>query len=116
MGTTAATAPMIQRQRRPAMNSTNAPDARISSEVPKSGCLRISTNGTKISDRLIAVCLRLGGRLRVERYQAIVIGMMIFMNSDGWKRITPGMLIQRVAPIAVCPTTSTATSSATTPR
>jgi len=57
-----------------------------------------------------------GGRLRDDRYQAMVIGMMIFMNSDGWKRITPGMLIQRVAPIAVCPATSTAISSATTPR
>ncbi len=98
------------------MNRTNAPEARISSDVPRSGCLRISTKGTRISDRLIAVCLMLGGRLREDRYQAMVIGMMIFMNSDGWKRITPGMLIQRVAPIAVWPTTSTATSSATTAR
>ena len=35
------------------------------------------------------------------------------MNSDGWKRITPGMLIQRVAPMALWPMTSTTTSSNT---
>ena len=46
----------------------------------------------------------------------MVAGMMIFMNSEGWKRITPGMLIQRVAPMAVWPMTSTATSRPTPTR
>lgn len=34
--------------------------------------------------------LRCGGKVRLDRYQAMVAGMMIFMNSEGWKRITPG--------------------------
>lgn len=70
-------------------------------------------NGTPISTRLIATCLRCGGKVRLDRYQAMVAGMMIFMNSEGWKRITPGMLIQRVAPIALWPMTSTTTSNST---
>jgi hypothetical protein len=114
-GTAAATAPIIQRQRRPATNSTNTPEARISSDVPRSGCLRISATGTRISARLIAMCLKRGGSERLERYQAMVIGMTIFITSEGWKRMTPGMLIQRVAPIAVCPINSTATSKETPP-
>ncbi|MNC70189.1 hypothetical protein D3C75_1209720 [compost metagenome] len=71
-------------------------------------------NGTPISSRLIPTCLSCGGKLRLARYQAMVAGMMIFMNSEGWKRITPGMLIQRVAPMALWPMMST-TSSNTTP-
>ena len=43
----------------------------------------------------------------------MVAGIRIFMNSDGWKRITPGMLIQRVAPMALWPMTSTTTSNNT---
>ena len=116
IGTTAATAPMIQRHCRPAMNSTKAPDARISRPVPRSGCFKMSTKGIRISTRLMTMCLSLGGRLCRARYQAMVAGMMIFMNSEGWKRITPGMLIQRVAPIAVWPMTSTATSRPTPTR
>ncbi|MCY1214972.1 hypothetical protein D9M72_268050 [compost metagenome] len=112
-GTTAATALRIQRHCRPAMNSTKAPEARISNPVPRSGCFRISTKGTRISTRLTTMCLSLGGRLCRDRYQAMVAGMMIFMNSEGWKRITPGMLIQRVAPMAVWPMISTASSKAT---
>ncbi|MNE28030.1 hypothetical protein D3C80_1214570 [compost metagenome] len=112
-GTTAATAPTIQRHCMPAMNRTKAPEARISIAVPRSGCLRISTKGTRISTRLIAMCLSFGGRLCRDRYQAMVAGMMIFMNSEGWKRITPGMLIQRVAPMAVWPMISTTISRPT---
>ncbi|MNQ96131.1 hypothetical protein D3C85_1117230 [compost metagenome] len=112
-GTAAASTLRIQRQRNPPMNSTKAPEARISSEVPRSGCRTIRMNGTPISIRLIATCLRCGGKERLARYQAMVAGMMIFMNSEGWKRITPGMLIQRVAPMALCPMTSTTTSRMT---
>ncbi|MNG14499.1 hypothetical protein D3C84_982550 [compost metagenome] len=95
------------------MNSTKAPEARISRPVPRSGCFTISAKGMTISTRLTTMCLNLGGRLCRARYQAMVAGMMIFMNSDGWKRITPGMLIQRVAPMAVWPITSTTTSRPT---
>src|SRR3546814_2284996 len=77
MGATAATAPMIQRQRRPAMKRTNAPDPRINNDVPRSGCFRIRTKGAKINARLTAVCFTPGGKLREDRYQAMVIGMMI---------------------------------------
>ncbi|MNN95399.1 hypothetical protein D3C81_2141970 [compost metagenome] len=70
-------------------------------------------SGMPISNRLMHTCLRCGGRERLARYQAMVAGMMIFMNSEGWKRITPGMLIQRVAPMALWPMTSTTTSRIT---
>ncbi|MCY1437472.1 hypothetical protein D9M71_536350 [compost metagenome] len=70
-------------------------------------------NGTPISTRLIATCFKWGGKVRLDRYQAMVAGMMIFMNSEGWKRITPGMLIQRVAPMAVWPMISTTISRPT---
>lgn len=83
------------------MNSTNAPPARISSEVPRSGWRTIRMNGTPINIRLMPTCLSWGGSVRFDRYQAMVAGIKIFMNSDGWKRITPGMLIQRVAPMAL---------------
>ncbi|MCY1408381.1 hypothetical protein D9M71_237010 [compost metagenome] len=112
-GTAAETAMMIQRQRNPPTNSTKEPEASTSIAVPRSGCLRISTKGTTISARLIRLCFSPGGRLRLDRYQAMVIGISSFMNSAGWKRITPGMLIQRVAPMALWPITSTTTSRAT---
>ncbi|MNT15996.1 hypothetical protein D3C72_1510790 [compost metagenome] len=115
-GTAAASTLRIQRQRRPPMNSTKAPEARISSAVPRSGWRTIRMNGTPISTRLIATCFRCGGNVRLDRYQAMVAGMMIFMNSEGWKRITPGMLIQRVAPMALWPITSTTTSNSTPAR
>ncbi len=90
IGTAADTAPTIQRQRRPPTNSTKPPEARISMAVPRSGCFRISTNGVMMIARLITMCLSPGGRLRLDRYQATVIGISSFMNSEGWKRITPG--------------------------
>lgn len=70
-------------------------------------------NGRPIRIRLITTCFKCGGSERLARYQAMVAGMMIFMNSEGWKRITPGMLIQRVAPMALWPMTSTTTSRIT---
>ena len=73
-------------------------------------------NGTPINTRLIATCFRCGGNVRLDRYQAMVAGMMILRNSEGWNRITPGMLIQRVAPMALWPMTSTTTSRHTPTR
>ncbi|MCY1178007.1 hypothetical protein D9M73_183400 [compost metagenome] len=58
-------------------------------------------NGKPIRNRLTPTCLSCGGKVRLDRYQAMVAGIRIFMNSEGWKRITPGMLIQRVAPMAL---------------
>ena len=115
-GMVAANTLRIQRQRKPPINSTNAPPASTSNAVPRSGWRTISANGTPISIKLIATCLSCGGKVRLERYQAMVAGIKIFMNSEGWKRITPGMLIQRVAPIALWPITSTTTSNNTPTR
>ncbi|MNP15876.1 hypothetical protein D3C76_1082480 [compost metagenome] len=112
-GTAAASTVRIQRQRKPPMNSTKAPPARISSEVPRSGCRTIRINGTPISIRLTPTCLSWGGKVRLDKYQAMVAGIRIFMNSEGWKRMTPGILIQRVAPMALWPMTSTTTSKST---
>ena len=70
-------------------------------------------NGKPISNRLTPTCLSCGGKVRLDRYQAMVAGIRIFMNSEGWKRITPGMLIQRVAPMALWPMMSTTTSNST---
>src|SRR5690606_41088781 len=81
-GTNAAIAPNTQRQRRPARNSTKAPDTTTCSAVPRSGCLRISTKGTMTRHKLTVVCLTPGGSARVDRYQAMVIGVMILTISD----------------------------------
>ncbi|KAF1023786.1 MAG: hypothetical protein GAK37_03206 [Pseudomonas sp.] len=112
-GIAAASTLRIQRQRNPPMNSTNAPPARISKDVPRSGWRTINTKGTPIRIRLTPTCLSWGGKVRLDRYQAMVAGIRIFMNSEGWKRITPGTLIQRVAPMALWPITSTTTSNNT---
>ena len=43
----------------------------------------IRAKGTPMSIRLTATCLSCGGKVRLDRYQAMVAGIRIFMNSEG---------------------------------
>lgn len=87
---------MIQCQCRLLMNSMKLLEVRISMVVLRLGCFRISMNGVMMIVRLIIMCLSFGGRLCLDRYQVIVIGISSFMNFEGWKWIILGMLIQCV--------------------
>ena len=96
----------------PARNSTKKPALAISSAVPRSGCLAISSTGTTISAPATSSCSRRGGSRLSDRYQATIIGTASFMISEGWKRTTPRSS-QRCAPLPMSPTTSTASSNST---
>lgn len=79
----AAAAAMIILQRIPARKITKIPEAAISIEVPKSGCLAIRTVGkqTKINDT--AKVRNVGGKGCFPIYLAIIRGTTNFKISDG---------------------------------
>ena len=81
--------------------------------VPRSGSRTINTTGSPMRAATISRSLKVGGNDRSWKYHAIISGRAIFINSDGWKRATPGSSSQRWEPFTVTPTTSTATSSVT---
>jgi len=101
--------PKISRQETPAINITNKPALVTSNEVPKSGCLAISSTGSNNITRAMNRCLLRGGILPPDRYQASIIGTANFIISDGWKRNRPRSS-QRWAPRTFVPISSTAIS------
>ena len=67
----------------PASSSANTPLAAISIAVPKSGCRRISAVGIAISTADPSTVPIRGGSGRWCRYQATIIGRLIFSSSEG---------------------------------
>ncbi len=75
--------PRIRYQDMPAINKMVAPEAATRIAVPKSGSLAINTVGIASSNIVIAICFKRGGNGCAARYQAAIIGIAIFIISDG---------------------------------
>ena len=81
--TPATPATPTHHQDSPASSSANTPLAAISIAVPKSGCRRISAVGIAISTADTSTVPIRGGSGRWCRYQATIIGRLIFNSSEG---------------------------------
>ena len=81
--------------------------------MPRSGSRTINATGSPMSAATVNRSLKVGGSGRSWKYQAIISGRAIFINSEGWKRPMPGSSSQRWEPFTVTPASSTATSSST---
>ena len=73
----------------PEKNKTYTPDAPINKEVPKSGCLAIRRTTIPIASIEITTERGLGGKVFSLKIAAIVIGTIIFINSEGWNLTNP---------------------------
>src|SRR5574343_1635248 len=78
-----AAAPSMNHQDRPAKNKTAAPELATNNDVPKSGCLAINITGTANNRPAAGTCLGLGGKGCSDKYQAIIMGAAILVNSEG---------------------------------
>ena len=85
----------INRQDNPAKKSTKIPLAATNSDVPRSGSFAINNTGTMIKAKVMTMLDREGGRSRLDKNQAHIIGIPSFINSEGCTLPNPGKLIQR---------------------
>ena len=76
-------APPIIHQGNPAKKSTNKPLAATKIDVPKSGSLAIKSTGIAMIIKVVKTVLMLGGNSFLDKYQAHIMGMPSFINSDG---------------------------------
>ena len=76
----------------------------------------ISNAGTATMSRPTATSPKRGGIRWRWKYHPSIIGMAIFISSDGWKRSPPGASSQRVDPFTVTPRNGVTTSSASPPK
>ena len=88
---------------RPDKNKVIMPQIKTIKDVPRSGCFNINTIGRKIiikakNNFLISISLSSD----IDRYQARVIGKIIFKISETWKE-KPNKIIHLVAPFESCP-------------
>ena len=67
----------------PAIKITEKPATATSKAVPRSGCWAIKKTGVAIIIQAMRILRNFGGKNLLERYDEIIIGTAIFINSEG---------------------------------
>ena len=95
----------------PDRKTITSPEKAINIEVPRSGCNKIMIVGKSTINREITIERFCTGSVPLEIYLAIIRGMAIFINSEGWNVIPRSS--QRVALFRVSPIIKTSVRSNT---